>query len=101
MPPESDLLKLYIQIGVLKYSERNGKSFATKFDRMKKLCWNQYFQIDFKLILIKSISRRFESVRSNDKSDRNETWNIIIIHRYGSDETGFVEIRVRDKNGYF
>jgi len=77
-----------------------------KVSRPNSIVWRSYAKnklskLIFKLILIKLISRRFESVRSNDKSDRNETWNIIINHRYGSDETSFVEIRVRDKNGYF
>ena len=77
-----------------------------KVSRPNLIIWISYAENKIsKLIsnwfLIKSISRRFASVRSNDKSDRYETWNIIIIQLYGSDETGFVEIRVRDKNGYF
>jgi hypothetical protein len=68
MPPEPNLLKLYIQIGVLKYSERDGKSFTTKFDRMKKLCWKQDFQIDFKLIFNKidfqGVSRPYDQTTS-------------------------------------
>ena len=38
LTPERNLLNPYIQIGILKYSERDGKSFSSKFDRMKKLC---------------------------------------------------------------
>ena len=73
-----------------------------KVSRPNSIVWRSYAEINiFKLISIKSISRRFAFVRSNDKSDRYETWNIIIIHRYGSDETGLVEIRVRAQNGYF
>jgi len=65
MPPESDLLKLYIQIGVLKYSERDGKSFATKFDRMKKLCKKkQKFQIDFKMRKFQGVSSPYDQTTS-------------------------------------
>ena len=35
---ERNWVNPYIEIGVLKYSERDGKSFTSKFDRMKKLC---------------------------------------------------------------
>ena len=33
-----EFVKTIYPNGVLKYSERDGKGFATKFDRMKKLC---------------------------------------------------------------
>ena len=77
-----------------------------KVSRPNSIVWKSYAENKItKLIsnwfLIKSISRRFASVRSNDRSDRYETWNPKIIHWYGSDETGFVEIRVRDQKAIF
>ena len=36
--PDPNWVNPYIKIGILKYSERDGKSFTSKFHRMKKLC---------------------------------------------------------------
>ena len=36
LTPERNLLNPCTQIGILKYSEHDGKSFTSKFDRMKK-----------------------------------------------------------------
>ena len=77
-----------------------------KVSRPNSIVWRSYAKnkiskLIFKLILIKLISRRLSSVRSNDKSDRYEIWSPIIKHYYGSGKTSFVEIRDSVQSGYF
>ena len=77
-----------------------------KVSRPNSIVWRSYAENKisklisnwFQLNWFQGVSRSYDQ---NDKSDHYETWNPTIIHYYGSDETGFVEIRVRDQNGYF
>ena len=80
-------------------------AFRTQWNRFRKLI-RKYVRVmavnvQFKLNRFKSISRRFNLYRTNGKSNWLEIWNLTIISHYGSDETGFVEIRDFLKNGYF
>ena len=80
-------------------------TFRTQWNRFWKLIRTSVrvmaINVQFKLNRFKRFSRRFNLYRTNGKSNRLEIWNLTIISHYGSDETGFVEIRDFLKNGYF
>ena len=80
-------------------------TFRTQWNGFRKLIRSfvrdMKLNDQFKLNRFKSISRRFYSYRTNGKSKNYEIWNHAIISHYGSDETGFVEIRDFSKNDYF
>ena len=80
-------------------------AFRTQWNRFRKLIRTSVrvmaINVQFKLNRFKRFSRRFNLYRTNGKSNWHEIWNLTIISHYGSDETGFVEIRDFLKNGYF